>query len=66
MGTTERPIAVGDTVIFTPAKWRMIGDLAGVKKVIAIKIHYSEPFYMLECGNVQVKAARFEVKKHNP
>lgn len=63
MGNTERPIAPGDTVEFNPADWRKIGDLAGAKKVLAVMIRYSEPFYLLECGNVRVEATRFEVKK---
>lgn len=64
MGTTEKPIAPGDIVDFTPADWRKIGDLAGAKKVIAINIRHAEPFYLLECGNIKVEATRLEIKKH--
>ena len=64
MGQQEKPISIGDTVDFTPAKWRKIGDLAGAKKVIAINIHNAELFYLLECGNIKVEATRFEIKKH--
>jgi hypothetical protein len=65
MGTTERPIAVGDTVEFTPADWRKIGDLAGLKKVAAINMYNGTPFYVLDCGNIKIEATGFEVKKHN-
>jgi len=63
MGTTEKPIAPGDTVIFTPAEWRMIGDLAGVKKVISAGVENNVIIYFLRCGDIRLKATRFEVKK---
>jgi len=66
MGTTEKPIAVGDTVVFTPAEWRNIGGLAGVKKVISVGTENGVPIYFIRCGDIRLKATRFEVKKINP
>jgi len=53
MGTTEKPIAVGDTVVFTPAKWRKIGDLAGVKKVISAGVENNVIIYFLRLPKMQ-------------
>jgi len=66
MGTTEKPIAIGDTVEFTPAEWRKIGDLAGVKQVISVGMENGVPIYFIRCGDICLKATKFEVKKHNP
>ncbi len=62
MGSTET-IMPGDTVEFTPAEWRGIPTLAGTRKVLHINYINNEPFYRLDCGNIQLEATRFEIKK---